>query len=155
MARLMPLPLTVSFFRKIQIGFTFLVLAHLDSPRKRAVKRCVCVCVFIIIFGTLSFPIMAACRLHDISRRPTGWRRRCARAVGGGLETDPGGVTTAHQPCLVRSATADQSPSLGVVAARPPQPDQIRRHVRVATPDDCATRRRTFPEAASLPTPCD
>ena len=31
---------------KIQISFTFLVLAHLGSPRKRAVKRvCVCVCV--------------------------------------------------------------------------------------------------------------
>ena len=43
MAQLMPLPLTVSCFSKIQIGFTFLVLAHLGSPRKRAVKR-VCVC---------------------------------------------------------------------------------------------------------------
>ena len=30
---LMSLPLTVSCFSKIQIGFTFLVLAHLDSPR--------------------------------------------------------------------------------------------------------------------------
>jgi len=46
MAQLMPLPLTVSCFSKIQIGFTFLVPAHLDSPEKRAVKRvCVCVCV--------------------------------------------------------------------------------------------------------------
>ena len=45
MAQLMPLPLTVSCFSEIQIGFTFLVLAHLDSPRKRAVKR-VCVCVY-------------------------------------------------------------------------------------------------------------
>ena len=49
MAQLMPLPLlvvTVSCFSKIQIGFTFLVLAHLGSPGKRAVKRgCVCVCV--------------------------------------------------------------------------------------------------------------
>ena len=36
-------PLTVSCFSKIQIGFTFLVPAHLGSPRKRAVKR-VCVC---------------------------------------------------------------------------------------------------------------
>jgi len=34
MAQLMPLPLTVSCFRKIQIGFTFLVLAYLDSPEK-------------------------------------------------------------------------------------------------------------------------
>ena len=44
MAQLMPLPLTVSCFSKIQIGFTFLVLAHLGSSGKRAVKR-VCVCV--------------------------------------------------------------------------------------------------------------
>ena len=45
MAQLMPLPLTVSCFNKIQIGFTFLVLAHLGSPGQRADKRvCVCVC---------------------------------------------------------------------------------------------------------------
>ena len=44
-AQLMPLPLTVSRFSKIQIGFTFLVLAHPGSPGQRAVKRvCVCVC---------------------------------------------------------------------------------------------------------------
>ena len=45
-AQLMPLPLTVSCFSKIQIGFTFLVLAHLGSPGKRAIKR-VCVCVHV------------------------------------------------------------------------------------------------------------
>ena len=39
MAQLMPLPLTVSCFSKIQIGFTFLVPAHLGSPGQRAVKR--------------------------------------------------------------------------------------------------------------------
>ena len=45
MAQLMPLPLTVSCFSKIQIGSTFLVPAHLGSPGKRAVKwMCVCVC---------------------------------------------------------------------------------------------------------------
>jgi len=43
----MPLPLTVSCFSKIQIGFTFLVPAHPGSPRQRAVKRvCVCVCCY-------------------------------------------------------------------------------------------------------------
>ena len=48
-AQLMPVPLTVSCFSKIQIGFTFLVLAHPGSPGKRAVKRvCVCVCVYIL-----------------------------------------------------------------------------------------------------------
>jgi len=41
-SQLMPLPLTVSCFSKIQIGFTFLVPAHLGSPGKRV---CVCVCV--------------------------------------------------------------------------------------------------------------
>jgi len=39
MAQLMPLPLTVFCFSKIQIGFTFLASAHLGSPRKMAVKR--------------------------------------------------------------------------------------------------------------------
>ena len=38
-AELMPLPLTVSCFSKIQLGFTFLVPAHPGSPGKRAVKR--------------------------------------------------------------------------------------------------------------------
>ena len=42
MAQLMPLPPTVSCFSKIQIGFTFLVPAHLGIPGKRAIKR-VCV----------------------------------------------------------------------------------------------------------------
>jgi len=42
MAQLMPLPLTVSCFSKIQIGFTFLVPAHPGSSGKRAVKR-VCI----------------------------------------------------------------------------------------------------------------
>ena len=48
MAQLMPLPLTVSCFSKIQIGFTFPVPAHPGSSGQRAVKRvrvCVCVCV--------------------------------------------------------------------------------------------------------------
>ena len=45
MDQLMPLPLTVSCFSKIQIGFTFLVPAYPGSPGQRAVKRvCVCVC---------------------------------------------------------------------------------------------------------------
>ena len=42
MAQLMPLPLTVSCFSKIQIVFAFLVPAHPGSPGQMAVKR-VCV----------------------------------------------------------------------------------------------------------------
>ena len=44
MAQLMPLPLTVSCFSKIQIGVTFLVPADPGSPGERAVKR-TCMCV--------------------------------------------------------------------------------------------------------------
>ena len=43
MAQLMPLPLTVSCFSKIQIVFTFLVTAHLGSPGKGPLNGCVCV----------------------------------------------------------------------------------------------------------------
>ena len=41
MVQLMPLPLTVSCFSEIQIGFTFLVPAHPGSPGQRAVGVCV------------------------------------------------------------------------------------------------------------------
>jgi len=44
MAQPMPLPLTVSCFSKIRIGFTFLVSVHPGNPLKRSIKR-VCVCV--------------------------------------------------------------------------------------------------------------
>ena len=50
-AQLMPLPLTVSCFSKVQIGFTFLVPAHPGSPGKRAVKR---VCVYSSVLSLLS-----------------------------------------------------------------------------------------------------
>jgi len=50
MSQLMPLPLTVSSFSKIKIGFTFLVPAHPGNPGQRAVKLvCVCVCVPIYV----------------------------------------------------------------------------------------------------------
>ena len=39
-AQLIPLSLTVSCFSKIQIGFTFLVPAHLGCPGQRADTRC-------------------------------------------------------------------------------------------------------------------
>ena len=42
-AQLMPLPLTVSCFSKIQTVFSFLVPAHLGSPGKKPLNGCVCV----------------------------------------------------------------------------------------------------------------
>ena len=49
MAQLMPLPLTVSCFSIIQIGFTFLVLAHPVVPEKGPLNGCVCVCVCVCV----------------------------------------------------------------------------------------------------------
>ena len=58
MAQLMPLPLTVSCFSKIQIGFTFLVPADPGSPGKWAVKRgCVCVCVLVALTSHLTIDL--------------------------------------------------------------------------------------------------
>jgi len=53
MAQLMPLPLTVSCFSKIQIGFTFLVPAHPGSPGQRAVKR--------VFFKRVYMPVYLQC----------------------------------------------------------------------------------------------
>jgi len=50
MAQLMPLPLAVSCFSKIEIGFTFLVPAHPGSPGQRAVRR---MCVLLGKFGAI------------------------------------------------------------------------------------------------------
>jgi len=53
MAQLMPLPLTVSCFSKIQIGFTFLIPVHPGSPGQRAIKW---VCVFVQILVKFKTP---------------------------------------------------------------------------------------------------
>jgi len=53
MALLMPLPLTVSCFSKIQIGFTFLVPAYPGSPGQRAIKRVFeCMCVTLMAYNS-------------------------------------------------------------------------------------------------------
>ena len=51
MAQLMLLPLTVSCFSKIQIGFTFLVPADPGSPKERTVKRVCCTIVILCTYG--------------------------------------------------------------------------------------------------------
>ena len=61
----MPLPLTVSCFSKVQIGFTFLVPAYPGSPGQRAVKRvCVCVCCCYIVMSVF------ACLSARVSHEP-------------------------------------------------------------------------------------
>jgi len=64
-AQLMPLPLTVSCFSKIQIGFAFLVPAHPGSPGKKAVKR-VCVCSFYCFYVFISYILVMLAQFYAI-----------------------------------------------------------------------------------------
>jgi len=66
----MPLPLTVSCFSKIQIGFTFLVPAHPGSPGQRAVKR-VCVCFSVKLQSKIW---MSACRIWLFVNNFGAWK---------------------------------------------------------------------------------
>ena len=62
MAQLMLLPLTVSCFSKIHIGFTFLVPAHLGSPAQSVVKQ-VCECVPLCVSISLCLPLYVSISL--------------------------------------------------------------------------------------------
>jgi len=55
--QLMPLPLNVSRFNKIQVDFTFLVPAHPGSPGQWAIKR-LCVCVQFEVLYSLCLSIL-------------------------------------------------------------------------------------------------
>jgi len=92
MAQPMPLPLTVSCFSKIQIGFTFLVLAHLGSPGQSAIKW-VCVCVIVCFVSFFLLPsavfslgindntiLLPSLTFHQVCKWPfnrPGSRQRC------------------------------------------------------------------------------
>jgi len=101
-AQLMPLPLTVSCFSKIQIGFTFPVPAYPGSPGKRPLKRVYvasvwCVSgdsairyVFLVLWMTSYFCIMRCVRLLVTTAAEPGCigaRVRCTRAKSTVLET--------------------------------------------------------------------
>ena len=94
MAQLMPLPLTVSCFSKIQIGFTFLVLAHPGSPGQRAVKRAcmracvrvsVSVCLCVSVLGTS----MSCTRRSEQMKMSFGMWTRGAKEPDVRLGPDP------------------------------------------------------------------
>ena len=69
-AQLMPLPLTVSYFSKIQIGFTFLVPALRVVPDKGPLNGCACILqatphsVWLVL--TWCFEAERCGRLHDV-----------------------------------------------------------------------------------------
>ena len=98
MAQLMPLPLTVSCFSKIQIGFTFLVPAQLGSPGQRAVKR-VCVCVFVYLNNMVSLHPLTP---HIMPSYTHKWRtyrdhRLCDVTSPCELTTDGASALAVHQ----------------------------------------------------------
>jgi len=95
-AQLMPLPLTVSCFSKIQIGCTFLVLAHLGSPGQRTFKR-VCVCSASSVSCQHFLLSVGACYSYV-----TAERRRCSvhAAIDGYL------LPTGHSAANLLQATA-------------------------------------------------
>ena len=55
MAQLMPLPLTVFCFSKIQMGFAFLVVAHPVVPENGLLNGCVCMCYCRHADGSVKF----------------------------------------------------------------------------------------------------
>ena len=84
MTQLLPLPLTVSCFSKIQIGFTFLVPAHPDSPGKRADKR-VSVLISEVLMYHHHHHYCVACPMADVAV-PTRMLQACwfcGRRIGG------------------------------------------------------------------------
>jgi len=78
MAQLTPLSLTVSCFSNMQIGFTFLVPAHLGSPEKRASKR-VCVCVFnwlILADKRLEVRFLCGNQVREVENEGQNWNQK-------------------------------------------------------------------------------
>jgi len=71
MAQLMPLPLTISCFSKIQTGFTFLVPAHTVVLEKGPLKMRACVYLQSHINGALKKKLGAF--LQATSRVPRWW----------------------------------------------------------------------------------
>jgi len=110
----MPLPLTVSCFSKIQIGFTFLVPAHPGSPGQRAAKR-VCVTVTILLHKNVTlFPIseFTISTFEYVSLRPQvpgqrAVKRMCVNGVCSLGPTSP--HCKRHLDLLSRFCTAHSS----------------------------------------------
>ena len=82
MTQLMRLPLTVSCFSKIHIGFTFLVPAHPGCPGQRA---CVCVCVLFLCFTAVCSAGIAYLQMQkQTTSQSDNWRclqRVCEHVV--------------------------------------------------------------------------
>jgi len=77
MAQLMPLPLVVCCFSKIQTGFNLLVPAHLGSPGKGPLNGCVCVCVCVWIQSSLNSGLPISLARSDRNHSLTCYPWQC------------------------------------------------------------------------------
>jgi len=101
MAQLMPLPLTVSCFSKIQIGFTFLVPAHLVVPEKGPLNGCVCVSWCEISRSNSIFNVLFRFRFTTTTQHGV-WA--CRRSRSAEMDDDTGllandDIRPTHRPC--------------------------------------------------------
>ena len=126
MAQLMPLPLTVSCFSKIQIGFTFLVPAHPGSPGKGPLKGCVCVCVCVLLLRCtrglqsatgLRTSTARRVRSRPLSTRPTS--RASTRPTSPASSTGSSATPTTSFSCDFSSSTSKSPPPLPRRRRRP------------------------------------
>jgi len=112
MAQLMPLPLTVSCFSKIMIGLTFVVPAHLGSPRKGPLNGCVCACHSVGICPRDSMCILCACLCVLVSAGAS-WQD----AVDGGCQWQSN-VTLRLSATDKQCSVTDRKPAVRTQAAR-------------------------------------
>jgi len=111
----MPLLLSVSCFRKIQIGFTFLVPAHPCNPRQRAVKPVcvwVCACVRVRTNKHRQVAVFTSARIVAVKELfkclPSASHTHRHRTVDEADQTQLATVTklsTAISACLLKYAT--------------------------------------------------
>ena len=130
-AQLMPLPLSVSCFSKIQIGLAFWYRPTRVVPEKGPLNVCVCVCVCVHVGG----------------RRADGgrcWRprwRRCGRRPTAAVAERPGRRATAREAGSC-STTAERTAAAGWTARLTATASARARAAAASTPDDGRTDTR-------------
>jgi len=108
-AQLTPLPLTVSCFSNILIGFTFLVPAHLGTPGKRAVKWvCVCVCGYVQVYNQSEYNKRSIHRaiINSSTKSTLKFYADCPRMIPRGLNP-----VCHRMPIIVSEYPTAQKPS--------------------------------------------
>ena len=154
MAQLMPLPLTVSCFSKIQIGFTFLVPAHPGSPGKRAVKCvcvcvCVCACVCVCESEKLRRPFVPAVSWQ--SHAPPLLPHAVAAVSSGRIPPHDESAPAAHATRCPRLTFHTRSTQLIIICKKQNNDNNVRPRVKIhARPHFCSSASQCLYSASTL-----